>query len=259
MKNWIILLFFSLKSFAIPPYFTEKADQVPNVCQSCYSETVKWGGKPHCAPAAVSNSLVWLSKNGFSSLQPFNSENQNMDQAKLVNALGDVMETTENGGTSPKKVLAGLKKFLEQKKVKFKRMAAVGWRSVPDFVAVDDSSVKLDWIKEGTLGKDSVWILIGWCKFDSVKNNCKIYDGHWMTVVGYGKNREGKEDSNILIVHDPAERSERKNYYATIGVLENGTIDGSKDAKGVLTLSGDVVLKPSADRGVIQGAYRLEM
>jgi hypothetical protein len=247
-----------LKAFAGPVFFTEKADQVPNICQSCFPDIIKWGGKPHCAPAAVSNSLAWLSKNGFPSLQPFQGGEQSADQARLVNKLGEVMGTSENGGTSPKQVLSGLKSFLTEKKITYKRMAATGWRTVPSFVSIDNPSANLEWIKEGTLGKGSVWILIGWCKYDSAKDNYKIYDGHWMTVVGYGKNREGKEDPNIIIVHDPAERAERKNYYATIGSLEHGTIDDSRAAKGVLTLNGDVVLKPSADRGIIQGAYRLE-
>jgi len=80
-----------------------------------------------------------------------------------------------------------------------------------------------------------------------------------MTVVGYGKNRRGDVDLNILVVHDPAERSERKNYYATISKLDNGTIDNSLAAKDVLTIQGDVVIKPGADAGLIQGAYRLEL
>ncbi len=245
-------------ALALPEFFIDKSNDVPNICQSCFPEIIKWGGHPHCAPAAISNSLVWLSKNGFPSLQPFQTGDPQKDQARLVNVLGDIMGTKESAGTSPQKALAGLRTFLQDKKVSFKRIAATGWRSVPDFVTLDHREVSLDWIKEGTLGQGSVWILIGWCHYDMAKDDCSIYDGHWMTVVGYGKNRLGEIDPNILIVHDPAERAERKNYYASIGSLEHGTIDSVRPAKGILTLSGDVILKPSADRGVIQGAYRLE-
>jgi hypothetical protein len=245
-------------AFALPQYFTEKVDQVPNICQSCFPELIQWGGKPHCAPAAVSNSLVWLSQNGFEALQPFHTGDLQKDQAQLVNLLGQTMETTQNAGTSPFKILTGLKKYLDFKNVKFKRIAATGWRSIPPFAHLDGVQTKLEWIKEGTLGKNSVWILIGWSKYDPLKDHYKIYDGHWMTVVGYGKNRQGQVDPHILIVHDPAERSERKNYYATVSVLEKGTIDNSIPAHGILTLQGDVVLKPGADAGLIQGAYRLE-
>ena len=162
------------------------------------------------------------------------------------------MGTSEIGGTTPSKMLNGLKKYLEEKNVKPFRLASIGWRSVPDFVSVDSSTVNLNWIKEGTLGKNSVWILIGWCKYNSVTDNCEIFDGHWMTVVGYGKDRSGRPDPNILILHDPAERAERRNYYAKTVALNKGKIDGSRSAKDVLTLTGDILLKPTADRGVIQ-------
>jgi hypothetical protein len=255
----ILIFVFSFKAFALPDYFVDKVDQIPNICQSCFPEVIQWGGKPHCAPAAVSNSLIWLSRNGFESLQPFQSQDLQKDQARLVNLLGQTMGTTQSSGTSPSKVLSGLKKYLEEKNVKFKRLAATGWRSIPDFAHLDSQETKLDWIKEGTLGKNSVWILIGWSKYESQKDRYKIYDGHWMTVVGYGKNRQGQADPNVLIVHDPAERSERKNYYATVKELSGGTIDDTISAKGVLTIQGDVVIKPGADAGLIQGAYRLEL
>jgi len=85
-----------------------------------------------------------------------------------------------------------------------------------------------------------------------------------MTVVGYGKNRLGEVDPQVLIVQDPAERAERKNYFSTLttlkhGVLiDNGPPESSRDANGALSMTGDVVLKPGADFGIIQEAFRLE-
>src|SRR6478609_4203736 len=104
MHIFLLLFFFSTKLFALPPYYVDKADSIPNICQSCFPKIVKWGGKPHCAPAAVSNSLYWLSKNGFPNLQPFQTSEPLTDQAKLVDLLGTEMNTTENGGTTPIKV-----------------------------------------------------------------------------------------------------------------------------------------------------------
>jgi hypothetical protein len=254
-----IVLLISNWAHALPDSFTEKADQISNICQSCFPEIIQWGGKPHCAPAAVSNSLVWLSHNGFETLQPFHSQDAQRDQARLVDLLGRTMETTQNGGTTPFKVLSGLKTYLDKQGVKYKRLAATGWRTVPAFAQLDSPKTTLSWIQEGTLEKNSVWILIGWSKYDPQKDNYKIYDGHWMTVVGYGKNRQGSTDPNILIIHDPAERSERKNYYATIAELKQGVINDSIPAQGVLTISGDVIMKPGAQFGLIQGAYRLDM
>lgn len=261
-----VMIFISPISLGLPSSYTEKAESIPNICESCFPAIVKWGGKPHCAPAAVSNSLVWLSKNGFPSLQPFHDGNEEENQARLVNLLGEVMGTSEHGGTSSYNVLLGLKSYLAEKNVKYRRMAAQGLRKVPSFVDVDADVVTLDWIKEATLGQSSVWILVGWYKYDSRTDIYRIYDGHWMTVVGYGRNRAGRKDSNILIVHDPAERAQRKNYYPTISTLKHGTLadedpkssDQRRPAVSALSITGDVVIKPGADYGIIEAAYRLE-
>ncbi len=245
--------------FALPAFFVEKVENTPNICQSCFPSLIKWGGAPHCAPAAVSNSLVWLSKNGYPALQPFSESDPIRAQAKLVNELGDIMGTTSEEGTSPKQVLMGLSSYLLQKGVKYKRLAGVGWRSLPEVVSNDGAMVDPPWIKEGVLGNNSVWILVGWCKDDPKTSDCKIYAGHWLTVVGYGKDRKGHLNPNVLIVHDSAERAERINYYPLLKKLDHGTIDGKISAVGVLTLSGDIVFKPGADKAVIQGAYRLEL
>ncbi len=93
----------------------------------------------------------------------------------------------KSGGTSPSKMFNGLRRYLAEKKVKYRRFASIGWREVPNFVSVDGRAASLNCIKEGTLGKNSVLILIGWCKYDAETDNCDIFDGHWMTVVGYGK------------------------------------------------------------------------
>jgi len=109
----LVLALCSQSFAAIPEYFSEKADLAPNICESCYPALVQWGGKPHCAPAAVANGLVWLSKNGYPSLQSFHSSNPDEDEARLVDLLGKVMGTTEHGGTSPRSALSGLKKYLD--------------------------------------------------------------------------------------------------------------------------------------------------
>lgn len=254
-----LLSLFPFVILAKPVSFVEKADEISNICQSCYPKIVRWGGKPHCAPAAFSNSLVWLSTHGYPALQPYHDSAAEVAQARLVDHLGEVMGTSEKAGTSPSKALAGLKRYMEMKQVPYIRIASTGWRTVPDFVKNDGPLANLDWIKEGILAKGSVWILIGWCRYNPNKDNCEIYDGHWMTVVGYGKDRSGHEDPSILIVHDPAERAERKNYYPKLIPLQSGTIDNSVHAKGVFKLTGDIIIKPSADFGVIQGAYRLEL
>jgi hypothetical protein len=88
-----------------------------------------------------------------------------------------------------------------------------------------------------------------------------------MTVVGFGKNRAGRNDPEVLIVHDPAERADRKNYYPRIISLQHGTLtdndpqahDKARPATSALSISGDVVLKPGADFGILEGAYRLEL
>lgn len=262
---WSFFILFSENLWALPDSNTQNVNKIPNICQTCFPKLIDWGGKPHCAPAAISNSLVWLASLGLSELQPFQGKDHNLSQAQLVQKLGLMMETDSESGTSPYRALNGLKKYLDERKVKFKRLAGAGWRDLPDFAVKDQQQTTLQWIQEGTLKKNSVWILIGWFRYEEKTDSYTIFDGHWMTVVGYGKDRKGQLNKNIIILHDPAERAERIAYYATVTALKHGTLLGRekkyypRTATGELSLTGDYIMKPTASHGLIQGAYRLEI
>ena len=256
-------------SWALPEYFLDKVDAVPQICQSCMPKEIKWGGRPHCAAAAIAESLLWLAENGYPSVQPFQSGDVAVDRIHLVAALGEWMGTTATEGTSPRQALSGLRDFLSKQKVSYRGIKAVGWRSVPEFVSVQEQNTSLSWIKEGTLGNSSVWILVGWYRYSAEKGEYDLLDGHWLNVVGYGKNRAGKLDRDVLVVKDSAERSASQNkYYVRVEELKAGTlVDSSgtfskylpRPAAGSLSLSGELIFKAQATHAIVQGAYRLEM
>lgn len=260
----LITIFFHNNVYATVDFDVEKISEIPNICQTCYPKLVRWGGEPHCAPASVSNSIFWLSKNGFPNLLPFVDLDQNVAQAKLLNLLGDTMGTTDTEGTSPYKVMNGLKKYLDSKNVVYKKMAATGWRDVPSFVERKTEWPSLSWVQQGIKTAHSVWILVLWTRYNEKKDRYEIFGGHWVTIVGFGKNESGLTDKNILVIHDPAPRAQRRNYFSTATILSHGIVyeeDRStispKDAKGAISLSGDFVFKPTASHGIVVGAYYL--
>jgi hypothetical protein len=55
----------SAYSFDLPDSYLIKVDTTPDLRQSLAAAHLPYGGDPYCGPVAVSNSLVWLSRNGF--------------------------------------------------------------------------------------------------------------------------------------------------------------------------------------------------
>ncbi len=55
---------------ALPSTYLTKVETTPDLRQSLPDAKLPFGGVPYCGPVAVSNSMVWLSRNGFERLAP---------------------------------------------------------------------------------------------------------------------------------------------------------------------------------------------
>jgi len=53
-----------------PGIYTEKINSIPDMTQTDPAAKLPNGGRSHCGPVAVSNSLMWLAGNGFENLSP---------------------------------------------------------------------------------------------------------------------------------------------------------------------------------------------
>ena len=89
-------------------------------------------------------------------------------------------------------------------------------------------------------------------------------------MVGYGRDRLGNADPQILIIHDSSDRSGTtfSNQYVRLEKLESGRlikmpetdIQGyPRNAKGLYKLVGEMKIKQGADVGIMQGAIVLDL
>lgn len=204
------LLMFCGVSAAYPPVYTGKLRGTPDLCQADKAARLPRGGKGFCAPVAVSNSLVWLARNGYPDLLPKNA-NRRMTQPQLAALLGKpgYMDTSGDLGTSPTDLLTGVSRFLGERGYVYEYLAYQGWREHPAAMSGKSETPEIDWIKDGLVGDSAVWLNVGWYAYDPMTEIYERVGGHWVTLVGYGVDRKGQANPEILIIHDPSTRSAR--------------------------------------------------
>lgn len=247
----------------VQPYSTEKMDDTPDLMQSLPAAKLPYKGAPYCGPVAVSNSLVWLANQGYYKLAPDRPVTPFV-QGKLARELGSYMKTTRAEGTSVSNFLNGLANYIDTKGYKVRSLLYQGWEEHPNAFGTGVEQPDLNWIKRGVNGKSSVWLKIGWYKKSQKDHRFRRFAGHWVTLVGYGKRKDGKTDPGILIIHDPAPRSgpETSHDYVTIERMPHGTLvcgNQAKQAEKFFRLGGDLKIKRNASCGILDGAVVLKM
>jgi len=158
------------------------------------------GGSQYCAPAAISNVLMWLDQQGFSALVP-GDDNSCRTQFKLVELLGseNYMNTDKETGTSPIETMEGLERYVKDRgydiSIEWK-----GWRNGGKYAAKDQVP-SIEWLKEGTMGQSNIIISVGWYTLDKKKMTYNRLGGHYVTVVGIDiKNK----NTPLLYIHNPS-------------------------------------------------------
>ena len=189
-----------------PPFFTDNIDQTPDFTQSDERARFPNRGFYLCGLVAASNSLMWLAANGYPDLVD-NTGDAFQDQVKLVRTLGlpAYTATQPSVGTSARQLMRGVRNYVHDRGYAVRRLEHRGWyrdrqRNRENLVP------ELDWIKRGMLNKGAVWLSVGFYKYDRSSNRYRrtLADGHWVTLVGYGKTRPGAHDPNALMIHDPS-------------------------------------------------------
>ena len=220
------------------------------------------GGKSYCAPVAISNSLMWLYRRELN--------RAGTSQYDLVNLLASkpYMNTDPVTGTGPNGVMRGVQKFMkdcgageDQYKIKFQ-----GWRSHRPEFATGVREPRLAWIRETLDSGGAVWLNLGWYRIDQESKTYQRIGGHWVTAVAAGQNRKGQPDSRIIAIHDPAPRAgrEAKRQFVAMLPLKSGELIGKtrnlpRPAAGLFQMTGEMVIKASADCAVLDGAVALRI
>ena len=194
---------------AAPLIYLDKVESTPDMSQKDGIGYLPENGKGYCAPVAVSNSFVWLAENGFPELVPSTGDRK-MSQIRVAALLGEskYMQTDSKKGTGPSRVLKGVSRYIKEKKYSH-QLKYQGWRKHPKEFDTGVSVPDMDWIKKELLGKSAVWLNVGWYNYDPLSASYSRIGGHWITLVGFGEDRDGNPNNNMLIIHDPAARTRR--------------------------------------------------
>ena len=250
----VLLLLGSLLCFGdepLPSEYLEKVGGIPDFCQTDqrYGK-FDGGGAMTCAPAAPSNSLVWLNQNGFPNI--LNKPNATKaDQSDLIRRLSkpEFLDTTIQDGTSAKKLVLGIENFFKAAGYDCKVEQMHCRSSTRRIGTIPDET----WMLKSCMGSSNLLINVGWCKTE--KNHYQHFDGHWVTLVGFKEER----GSRILLIHDPGHRggNEKKSESCKLISLPAGHTFGKKGESiktdGYFKLEG-IRLKKGADLGIVEGA-----
>ncbi len=262
----LLVIFIFLASPALCASSTERLYNMPDLTQTDPSAHFPHGGVHYCAPCAISNALVWLAHNGYGKLLPATRYGAPA-QAKLAMLLASdkYMDTTLEWGTSPAGVLEGLARYLADCGYLESKLSYQGWRKVPSRFHTGVKVPQLQWVESGMRGDSVVLLNVGWYRYSRKNNEYRRIGGHWVTLAGYGMDREGHEDPNVLIIHDPGSASgmQFSNDYVLMKKIKGGTIKSAsgvrQDAAGFFKMGGGMKVHCEADIAILDGAIRLEM
>jgi len=253
-------------SFGISGY-TEKIFDIPDYTQTDESfGGFQENGNYYCAPVSASNSIIWLSENGYDDLNTFNQyEDLNLSQYYTIIDLSDAMSTDENEGTNQWNFCYGLKSYITDLAYSYVRLEYQGWRGIPQEFDTGVDIPNIEWIKEGIEGYASAWLHVGWYTYDENTDTYNRFFGHWITLVGHGFDSID-DNSDYLIAHDPSPRAgyEFSNEYILPVLIESGMLNGNygglpRSAEGYYKLQGGMHIHSNADFGILDGVVVLEM
>jgi hypothetical protein len=246
-----------------PQVFSGKMDSIPDLGQTDPTVSFPHGGIHLCGPVAVSNSLMWLARQGYRRLLP-NIEEPKACQAALTMRISseEYMDTTLEYGTSPSAVLVGLSRYIKDCGYEYRRLEYQGCRKHPREFSTGVSVPELSWIKKGLLGDSAVFLNIGWYEHPDQINSYRRIGGHWVTLVGFGFDETGKTDPDILIVHDPASKTGNANEFVRFERISEGRlsgVNGTHNAAGFLKIVRGIRIDSKADCAILDGVIVLEM
>ena len=244
--------------FGQPAESDDKADATPDFLQTDPGSGFAESGSQFCAPASVSNSLMYLADHGYGKLRP-QAKTAKEAQAQIIRTLGssEYMNTNPSIGTSPSEVTLGVRKYLQEHGCAIERLEYQGWRPGPDGNEAEHHHPDLRALKQVLANpRGAVWLNVGWYTHDAESDEYARDGGHWVTAVGYR--------GDTLLVHDPSPRAgaEAWTQDVTVGTIASGELTGDnkglpQPAAGYLRLGGEMSLPERADTCILDGVVLL--
>jgi hypothetical protein len=256
----LVCIALSTASANSAPDSLDRSGGTPDFCQTDRDANLPGDGERFCGPTSASDSLMYLAAHDYPALRPAASDEKRA-QIAIIQKLGSAnyMDTSDNNGTRPEALAEGLEKFVEQAGYKASlRIERLGEGGPPSPRWLEDAL--------GQAPATAVFINVGWYTHDS--STYTRSGGHWVVMVGYGKDRSGNPDPNMILIHDPAPRAgqDKRTQYVKLvplqGTLQRRRVDGRMvrtDAAGYWQVSGDMFLHPHSDAAIIDAAVSLEL
>jgi hypothetical protein len=266
LANLFLFASASIAAASPPDVCTFKVATTPDFCQTDKEGKFHDNGKNFCGPTAVCNSFVWLADHGFPNLLDKTGGLKN-GQIALIHLLAneEQMDTVSKDGTGPRKLMIGIKRYVESKGYEPSRLKCQGWRPLAKPFSSEQSTVSLDWLREGIADPcGAAWINIGWYQRGEEPQTWVRKGGHWMTIAGYGVNENGDNDPVAFVAYDPAPRSGKGNvaHYFHVEEIQSGKLMGEekglpRDAAGNYKIIDGIVPKKGMDAVIIDSAVVL--
>ena len=195
----------------------KKAEETPCFWQQDETAGFVDGGSNYCAPTAISNGLIYLARaRGLKGLVPGTGHDH---QIALIKKLAREMDTDPKNGTSPDKIITGLRHYVQANGFRMKRLEVATWRGLSEVNRACSVGRKpvLEWLRAAAADPDCVEVFnVGWYRKE--ENGFNRHSGHWVTVVNAGP---GLRDFSI---HNPLLRpnTQKQKNAISLTMLDKG-------------------------------------
>lgn len=244
--------------WAQPPASFPPPGAMPDLSQADPRGELPENGNMYCGPVAVSNSMMAL----FGEDLKWEGTTQH-DVVRTLASVG-YMNTHRRHGTHLNQFLRGVARFVEERGVEDFAVRFQGYLPHERRYGPPLQRPQLPWIRHHLATGGAAWLCVGWYTYDGETKEYTRNGSHWVTVAGYGMDEDGKEDPDILIVHDPAPSTGRRpqREYVRLVRLTEGTIVGAREdqklrAAGIYRLAGGMHLHPDAEVALLDGVAGL--
>lgn len=186
-------------------YDTSRLNRMPDFSQTDRRLALPGGGSHYCVPVATANVLVWLAEQrGYKNLMPVQGLTTIEKVASVATELGSdaLMSTAPKGGTNLQKFVDGLSGFITKAGYRASLEAHGPWRyrnvARNNVGAPDMYKIRSEFARGA-----GVWISVGFFKQGNRAGDLEHIGGHMTTMAGFGVNKNGATDREVIILHDP--------------------------------------------------------
>ncbi len=207
----LLLVFISGGAVQAATYDTSRMDQFPDFSQTDPALKLPGGGTHYCVPVATANALVWYAtERGYSDLLPVKGINLTEKVAAVARQLGEkkYMSTAPKGGTSHVRFMHGLSGYIKDAGYSSKITYRGRWNMPKKYGRIKVGAPSIDDIQEKFSAGSAVFLSLGYYKEGDRAGELKRVGGHFVTVVGYGVDKNGSVDRDMVVLHDPGDRSD---------------------------------------------------